>query len=413
MDEPEAIEPETIKIKRENEIRIDDNKIRIEMNNNEIIFTLIIDLSFNKYIKRYKHDAFKNEFKIKKEIDILNIYNDLINYEYEINEKEKKIIFNGKEIKLEEKIRLTNEEMIKELILEIKNMKKEKNELEKKVYELDNIVKKDKYKINLINNKEEEGESQIFGDKFVKKKNNNNIKEKVLDESSNVIGKIFNLNINPNMINDEINENDRDISNDNIIQNINEIKISDINENKKEYDFNQNEIIYKNDEENKFNSDNDLKHEEEKDYSVENIQRKIEIIYKLLFNITDRIYYFRYSQTQINLNCLESGELDKILNKFSNVNGAYEIILMNEDKYRAFNEMYNLDELKNILISYKSNQKEERKNLLEKNKEKFKKILNRIKSNKFTIDNIFQLNDDYEACINNINQNKKFALLSA
>ena len=208
-------------------------------------------------------------------------------------------------------------------------------------------------------------------------------------------------------------ETDRDISNDNIIQNINEIKISDINENKKEYDFNQNEIIYKGDEENKFNSDNDLKHEEEKDYSVENIQRKIEIIYKLLFNITDRIYYFRYSQTQIYLNCLESDELDKILNKFSNVNGAYEIILMNEDKYRAFNEMYNLDELKNILISYKSNQKEERKNLLEKNKEKFKKILNRIKSNKFTIDNIFQLNDDYEACINNINQNKKFALLSA
>ena len=35
--------------------------------------------------------------------------------------------------------------MIKELILEIKNMKKEKKELEKQVYELDNIVNKDKY----------------------------------------------------------------------------------------------------------------------------------------------------------------------------------------------------------------------------------------------------------------------------
>ena len=96
-----------------------------------------------------------------------NIYNKLINYEYEINEKEKKLIINDeKEIKLEEEIRLANEEMIKELILEIKNMKKEKNELEKQVYELDNIVNKDKYKneINLIYNTEEEGECQIFGD---------------------------------------------------------------------------------------------------------------------------------------------------------------------------------------------------------------------------------------------------------
>ena len=60
-------EPETIEIKREHEIRIDDNKIRIEMNNNEIIFTLIIDLSFNKYIKRYKYDSFKKEFEFEEE----------------------------------------------------------------------------------------------------------------------------------------------------------------------------------------------------------------------------------------------------------------------------------------------------------------------------------------------------------
>ena len=153
--------PETIEIKKEHEIRIEDNKIRIEMNNNEIIFTLIMDLSFNKYIKRYKHEEFKKEFGIPKEVDIKYRYNDLIYYEYEINEKEKKIIIPELKtsIKLEE-IRLTNEEMIKELILEIKNMKKEKNELEKQVYELDNIVNKDKYKneINLIYNTEEEKE---------------------------------------------------------------------------------------------------------------------------------------------------------------------------------------------------------------------------------------------------------------
>ena len=38
MEEPETIEPEYIESKKEHEIRIDDNKIRIEMNNNEIIF---------------------------------------------------------------------------------------------------------------------------------------------------------------------------------------------------------------------------------------------------------------------------------------------------------------------------------------------------------------------------------------
>ena len=184
-------EPEYLEIKKEHEIRIDGNKIRIEMNNNEIIFTLIIDLSFNKYIKRYKHDSFKKEFEKPKEESMINIYDKLINCEYEINEKEKKIIINNKkEIKLEEEIRLTNEEMIKELILEIKNMKKEKNELEKQVYELDNIVNKDKYKneINLIYNTKEEGECQIFGDEFVKK-NNNNIELNINGDKSKLISK--------------------------------------------------------------------------------------------------------------------------------------------------------------------------------------------------------------------------------
>ena len=92
MEEPETIEPEYLEIKKEHEIRIDDNKIRIEMNNNEIIFTLIIDLSFNKYIKRYKHESFKEEFKMPKEKSMKNIYEDLINYEYEINEKKKNLL---------------------------------------------------------------------------------------------------------------------------------------------------------------------------------------------------------------------------------------------------------------------------------------------------------------------------------
>ena len=136
MDGPETIEPEYVENKKEYEIKIDDNKIKIEMNNNEIIFSLIIDLSFNKYIKRFKYDEFRQKFELSEEKNIKELYNDIINYEYEINEKEKKIIFEiygyKKEIKLEEEIRLTNEEIIKELIYEIKNMKKEKNELEKK-----------------------------------------------------------------------------------------------------------------------------------------------------------------------------------------------------------------------------------------------------------------------------------------
>ena len=151
MDEPETIEPQYIEIKKEYEIKVDDNKIRIEINNNEIIYSLIIDLSFNKYIKRFKHDEFKKKFDISEEKNIKEIYNLLIQFEYEINVKDKKLIINDKkEIKLEEEIRLTNEEMIKQLIFEIKNMKKEKQELEEQIYELDSIVNKDKYRSLLI-----------------------------------------------------------------------------------------------------------------------------------------------------------------------------------------------------------------------------------------------------------------------
>ena len=195
MEEPETIEPEYLDIKKEYEIKVDDNKIRIEMNNNEIIFSLFINLSYNKYIKRFKYDEFIKIYKISKEKDINKIYNDIINYKYEINEKEKKIIFNNEnEIKLEENIKLTNEEMIKELIIEIKNIKKEKKELENKVYELENKVdeleNKVYYKdeINLIYNTNEEGEYQIFGDKFVEI-NNNNIELNINEHKNKLVNK--------------------------------------------------------------------------------------------------------------------------------------------------------------------------------------------------------------------------------
>ena len=188
MEEPETIEPEYLNINKEYEIKIEDNKIRIDMNNNEIIFILYTDLSFNKYIKRFKYDEFIKNYEISKEKDINEIYNEIINYKYEINEKEKQILFNnGKVIKLEEKIKLTNEEMIKELIKEIKNMKKEKKDLEKQVDELDNKINY-KNEINLIYNTEKEGDYQIFGDEFVKN-NINNIELNINDDKSELVNK--------------------------------------------------------------------------------------------------------------------------------------------------------------------------------------------------------------------------------
>ena len=82
MEEPETIEPEYLNINKEYEIKIEDNKIRIDMNNNEIIFILYTDLSFNKYIKRFKYDEFIKIYGISKDKDINKIYDDIINYKY-------------------------------------------------------------------------------------------------------------------------------------------------------------------------------------------------------------------------------------------------------------------------------------------------------------------------------------------
>ena len=59
MSEPEIKLQGHVDIKKAHEIRIDDNKIIIDMNNDEIIFSLIIDMSFVKYMKRFKHDEFR------------------------------------------------------------------------------------------------------------------------------------------------------------------------------------------------------------------------------------------------------------------------------------------------------------------------------------------------------------------
>ena len=181
---------EELELKKGHEIKIDDNRLKIEMNNEEIVFTLFIGSSFQKYIRIFKHDEFRKEFDILDEIDLDYVYNQLKDYEYEINEKEKKvtIIIWKKDIKFEEEIKLSNEEMIQELINEINTMKKEKIELAKQIYDLDNIVNKYKNEIDLIYNTKEEGISQIFGDKLVKK-NENNIELNINGEKSKLVSK--------------------------------------------------------------------------------------------------------------------------------------------------------------------------------------------------------------------------------
>ena len=212
MEDQETITPEYEEIKKEYEIEINNNKLKIEINNDEIIFKLL-GLSCFKYIKRYKYDEIIKELNILENKDIKSVYNYLIKSEYKI--KDKKIIINNKnEIELNEKI-LTNEEMIKILIDEIKEIKEERikekenikelikmnenkeneikilenkyNELKEKIDELEeNILQKDG--INLIYETEKEGNYNIFGEKFVEN-NKNNIELNINGNKSELVNK--------------------------------------------------------------------------------------------------------------------------------------------------------------------------------------------------------------------------------
>ena len=128
MAEQETIIAEYEDIKKEYEIKINNDKIRIEINNDEIIFILMIGLSYYKYIKKYKYEEIIKEFDLLDIKDIKEVYEYLIRSKYEIIKEEKKIIINkNKEIKLEEKI-IKSEEMIKILINEINEIKDKNNE---------------------------------------------------------------------------------------------------------------------------------------------------------------------------------------------------------------------------------------------------------------------------------------------
>ena len=98
MIEQETIDPEYIENKKELVKKIDDNKIKIILDGNEIKFIIMRGLSYYKYINEYKYEEIKKELDIKDNIE--KIYEYLTNSEYKIIKEEKKMIINGnKEIK--------------------------------------------------------------------------------------------------------------------------------------------------------------------------------------------------------------------------------------------------------------------------------------------------------------------------
>ncbi len=177
----ETIGKECEELNEAYEKRVDDNKLRIEVQYDNIKFILLKELSHYKYIKEYTYEEIIKELDINynEYHNIKELYEYLKKSEYIIMYEEKKIKINNKEINLIEK-KLVNEELIEMLINEIKEIKvknynsqneiinklldinEEKdqkikklendlNEIKKKIKELDNN-KKDKYKnkINLI-----------------------------------------------------------------------------------------------------------------------------------------------------------------------------------------------------------------------------------------------------------------------
>ena len=101
------------------EVKINNHKLRIEINNDKLIFILAADLSYYKYIKEYYFDEIVKELNLLEYKDINDVYNNLIKSEFKVINNENKIIIFDKEIQLNEKL-LTNDEILKMLMDEIK-----------------------------------------------------------------------------------------------------------------------------------------------------------------------------------------------------------------------------------------------------------------------------------------------------
>ena len=193
----------------------DDNSLRIIMNDDEIIFFVVLGLPSFNYIKTYKYNEIIKELNIPECKDIEEVYDFIMKSKYRIIDEEKKVIINNnKEIHLKE-ISKEYGELIKILMDEIKELKEQNykfnekineiikknkdreikmNKLEKKLNELNKKIneleenKKDKETINLIYRVKEEGTYNIFGKDFVEK-NKDNIELKINGNKTNLVNK--------------------------------------------------------------------------------------------------------------------------------------------------------------------------------------------------------------------------------
>ena len=139
--EQEIKEPKHEITKIEFEIKINDSKLKIEINEDEIIFALIIELSCYKYIKIYKYKEIMEEFGILEFKNIKEVYEYFIKGEYKIINEEKKIIINNKqEIKLNETI-IVDHELIKILVGEIKELKENNKKQNEKIITDNELIK--------------------------------------------------------------------------------------------------------------------------------------------------------------------------------------------------------------------------------------------------------------------------------
>ena len=278
--------------------------------------------------------------------------------------------------------------------------------------------------------------------KFIEKS-----KENIIDENKNIIGKIINININKdimefvkkrlenNIIGNNNNINnvyiENEIIDDNIIIeeqiNINnsEIMINKINLDER-YSRNEesnieisNNII--NDKvENSIsnqkeiyeivNIDNDekknkeIKPKEKKNYSNEELKKRI---LKILDNGFKRNIANNNEQNDLDINVLDSETLDK----YTGTN-LIEIILMNEESYKNYIQLFDLIYKYND-IKGKDNEIKKKKNIyIENNKKELNDIINCFKGNKLIISDNIKLIHDYQTCLENINNKKKFFLFN-
>ena len=185
------------------EININNNVLKIEANDDKIAILLTPAMPNQKYTKEFTLDEIK-ELLVKEELKtIKEVYDFLITANYVVLPEEKKIKINDKEIELTESA-LTNDEIIKslkdrlkemeeknkqqcELINELKKSNKEKdkkirkfenayNKMKNEMYDLDDVCgQADKYKdeINIVYEMEEDGDCNLFGEKFVENNKDN------------------------------------------------------------------------------------------------------------------------------------------------------------------------------------------------------------------------------------------------